>query len=149
MMTHRISDKLGCFCSHCGTRHHVSPQHDGELIKCGYCNEMFTIAFSLHPPQQTTAVIPSYVLWPKKKRTAIALAMVFGIFGFHRFYLGETVVGLAYLLLTLLFWWTLYVPLGLFLCAWVETLIYLATSDAQWSAIYGGPVVHVPPQNAE
>ncbi|MEE8806787.1 MAG: TM2 domain-containing protein [Lactimicrobium sp.] len=39
------------------------------------------------------------------------LAFLFGIFGVHHFYAGDNKRGLKYLLLTLIFWWTIAIPI--------------------------------------
>jgi len=70
---------------------------------------------------------------PGKSRVVAALLALFlGWLGIHKFYLGKTVLGVIYLI----FFWT-GIP-GLI--AWVEAMVYLATSDESWAQKHGGPV---------
>ncbi len=66
---------------------------------------------------------------PKSKVAAGILGILLGDFGVHKFYLGETGIGVLYLV----FCWTL-IPgiIGL-----VEGIIYLTMSDADFDARYG------------
>ena len=68
----------------------------------------------------------------KSRPVAALLALLLGWLGIHKFYLGDTVLGVVYLI----FFWT-GIP-GL--VAWIEGIIYLATSDEAWAQKYGGPV---------
>ncbi|MBB6519793.1 NINE protein [Pseudoteredinibacter isoporae] len=63
----------------------------------------------------------------KSRIAAAALAIGFGFFGVHRFYLGQW-WGIFYLL----FFWT-YVP-GLI--AWIEGIVFLARDQKAWNAKY-------------
>jgi hypothetical protein len=63
---------------------------------------------------------------------AAALAVFLGWLGIHKFYLGNTVLGMAYLV----FFWT-GIP-GVI--GWIEAIVYLATSDESWAVKHGGPV---------
>lgn len=69
---------------------------------------------------------------PKSRPIAILLALLLGSFGIHRFYVGPTSWGVAYLI----FFWT-GIP-GLL--AWLEAIYWLTRSDAEWAQKYGGPV---------
>jgi TM2 domain-containing membrane protein YozV len=64
----------------------------------------------------------------KSKSSAGILALLLGGFGVHKFYLGQTGLGVVYLL----FFWTL-IPA---LVAFVEGIIYLTMSDADFDAKY-------------
>lgn len=68
----------------------------------------------------------------KDRLAAAALALLFGGFGIHRFYLGQTIPGVLYLV----FCWT-GIPS---LVAWIEGILYLTRSDEAWAAEHGGPV---------
>ena len=68
----------------------------------------------------------------KSRPLAIVLALLLGGFGIHRFYLGPTAWGIAYLV----FFWT-GVPA---LLAWFEALYFLTRSNEDWAAKYGGQV---------
>jgi TM2 domain-containing membrane protein YozV len=69
---------------------------------------------------------------PKSRPLAIVLALLLGGFGIHRFYVGPTSWGIAYLV----FFWT---GIPQFL-AWLEAIYWLTRSDVEWAAMYGGPV---------
>jgi TM2 domain-containing membrane protein YozV len=64
----------------------------------------------------------------KNKNTAGVLAILFGGFGVHKFYLGQTALGILYLLT----FWT-FIP-GL--VGFVEGIIYLTMSDEAFDARY-------------
>lgn len=68
----------------------------------------------------------------KDRLAAAAFALLVGGFGVHKFYLGRVTAGIVYLLLC----WT-GIPS---LIAWIEGILYLRTSEAQWVAKYGGTV---------
>jgi TM2 domain-containing membrane protein YozV len=64
----------------------------------------------------------------KNKTTAILLTFFLGGLGVHKFYLGQTGLGIAYLL----FCWTL-IP-GLI--AFIEFILFILMSDADFDAKY-------------
>ena len=68
----------------------------------------------------------------KNRLAAAVLAILFGAFGVHRFYLGHIVLGIIYLL----FCWT-----GItFIIGLIEGIFYLSMSDEAFGAKYGtGP----------
>jgi TM2 domain-containing membrane protein YozV len=68
----------------------------------------------------------------KSRPVAIALALLLGTFGAHRFYLGDIAWGIGYFL----FFWT-GIP-GLI--AWIEALTFLTRSNEDWARQHGGPV---------
>ena len=68
----------------------------------------------------------------KDRLVAVVLAIFLGGFGLHKFYLNRIGQGIVYLI----FCWT-GIPS---LVGWTEGLLYLARSDADWAAEYGGPV---------
>ena len=65
----------------------------------------------------------------KNRMTAVLLAFFLGGFGAHKFYLGQTGLGILYLL----FFWT-FIPA---IAAFVEFIIYLTTTDRAFAAKYG------------
>lgn len=64
----------------------------------------------------------------KDRTTAAIFALILGGLGAHKFYLGKTLQGVLYLL----FFWTL-IPA---LIAFVEGIIYLTKSDAEFQRSY-------------
>jgi hypothetical protein len=67
----------------------------------------------------------------KDRVVAAAFAILLGGLGIHKFYLGRIVLGVLYLV----FAWT---GIPSFI-GWIEGMTYLARSDADWAAEYGGP----------
>ncbi len=69
------------------------------------------------------------VVGKKSRVVAALLAFFLGGFGIHKFYLGQIGLGILYLL----FFWTL-IP-GI--VAFIEFIIYLATSDEEFARKFG------------
>jgi len=65
----------------------------------------------------------------KSRTTAAILAFLLGGLGIHKFYLGQTGIGIVYLL----FCWT-FIPA---IIAFVEFIIYLTQDDATFAAKNG------------
>jgi TM2 domain-containing membrane protein YozV len=70
----------------------------------------------------------------KDRLVATTLAILFGDFGIHKFYLGKAAQGAIYLF----FCWT-GIP-GL--VAWIDAITYLLKTNEAWADEYGGPVRH-------
>jgi TM2 domain-containing membrane protein YozV len=64
----------------------------------------------------------------KNKTTAALLALFLGGFGVHKFYLGKTGWGIAYLI----FFWT-FIPA---IAAFIEGIIYLTMNENAFDAAY-------------
>lgn len=64
----------------------------------------------------------------KSKMVAALLAIFFGSFGLHKFYLGKVVWGLIYLFL---FWSSISMILG-----FIEGIMYLTMSDKEFEGKY-------------
>lgn len=64
----------------------------------------------------------------KSKMTAALLAIIFGSFGLHKFYLGQVVWGLLYLFL---FWSSISMILG-----FIEGFYYLTMSNKDFESKY-------------
>lgn len=86
------------------------------------------------PVQQQYANQPTKI---PDKTIAIVLALFLGGLGIHKFYLGETGAGIAYLLLNLLLCWTLIVPVIIGIVCLVEAIRYACTSQERWAELYG------------
>lgn len=80
------------------------------------------------PPAMPAAPV---VYGGKSKTTAGVLGILLGMFGAHKFYLGQTGIGIAYLL----FCWT-FIP-GLL--GFVEGILMLVKSDDEFQRRYGNP----------
>lgn len=65
----------------------------------------------------------------KSKMAASLLAIFLGIFGVHKFYLGDTALGVIYLI----FFWTA-IPA---IIGFIEGIIWLTQSNEVWLAKYG------------
>jgi len=62
---------------------------------------------------------------PKNRLAYILLALFLGGLGIHNFYAGYTSKGVAQLLLTLLLFWTILVPIAV----WIWTIVEMVTVD--------------------
>ena len=74
-------------------------------------------------PAPTTALATS-----RSKTSAALLALFLGGLGVHKFYLGQTALGILYLV----FFWT-FIPA---IVGFVEGIIYLAMSEAEFAQRY-------------
>ncbi|RAI00928.1 hypothetical protein DLJ53_17015 [Acuticoccus sediminis] len=100
-------------------------QHDFVGKYCPGCGKRLHESAMTCP--QCGATQPGF---PRRNRIAAAiLALVLGGFGVHKFYLGQIGWGLMYLV----FCWTL-IP---WLIAFIEFIILLFQSDAEFAAKYG------------
>lgn len=102
------------FCSECGAVINAKAE---ICPKCGVRLVPFNTALG-----QTT---PS----GKNRIVAALLALLLGGLGIHKFYLGQPIMGIVYLL----FCWT-FVPA---LVGFIEGILYLIQSDAKFEAKYG------------
>ena len=101
------------FCRECGAA--ISPP--AEICpKCGVRQL---------PPPDFAGTAPN----GKSKLAAALFAFFLGGFGIHKFYLGQVVWGLVYLFL---FWTFLPALLG-----FIEAILYLVMSDAEFARKYG------------
>ncbi len=69
----------------------------------------------------------------RNRAIGVALALLLGEFGIHKFYVNKPWQGLLYIL----FSWT-FIP---FILGIIEGLIWLFMSDAEWQQKYGKDVV--------
>ena len=72
----------------------------------------------------------------KEKLVAGILALLLGTLGIHWFYLGKSGRGLTYLLVSVLLCWTFIAPLVIGIIAFVEGILFLLMSDAEFNAKY-------------
>jgi len=75
--------------------------------------------------QQPMVVQPVFMNPPKTRLAYILLALFLGGLGIHNFYAGYTGKGVAQLLLTLFLWWTIIVPIGV----WIWIIVEMCTVD--------------------
>lgn len=101
-----------------------------------------TQAYPRQPTSYTQVQVftqPPYPTRPvsRKSRVAAGLLAIFcGILGFHKFYLGYISAGIIMFLLTFFLWWTIVVPLAMFLVSIIEGVMYLTKSDEEFQRIY-------------
>ena len=101
-----------------------------------------TQAYPQQPTSYTQVQVftqPPYPTRPvsRKSRVAAGLLAIFcGILGFHKFYLGYISAGIIMFLLTFFLWWTIVVPLAMFLVSIIEGVMYLTKSDEECQRIY-------------
>jgi TM2 domain-containing membrane protein YozV len=77
----------------------------------------------------------------KSRGTAILLNFFFGIIGFHNFYLRESGYGLAKLLGSVLFCWTIIVPILIWVWSTIEFFQIIGYSDEQFDLTYNQEVL--------
>lgn len=70
---------------------------------------------------------------PKSRVAYILLAFFLGGLGIHNFYAGYSGKGVAQLLMTLFLWWTIVVPIGV----WIWIIVEMCTVDRD---AYGNPL---------
>jgi|SRR5215213_1861716 len=75
--------------------------------------------------QQPLVVQPVLMNPPKSRLAYILLALFLGGLGIHNFYAGYSGKGVAQLLLTLLLFWTIVVPIGV----WIWIIVEMCTVD--------------------
>ncbi len=97
----------------------------GEAVTAA---DKMKLATSQAPPP-APAASPIGQAPPKSRVTAGVLGILLGGLGIHKFYLGDTGLGIIYLL----FFWTV-VPAVI---GFIEGLIYLFMSDEDFAAKYG------------
>ena len=68
----------------------------------------------------------------KNKNTAGILALIFGWFGAHRFYLGQTGLGVMYILLNFIF----FIP---FLLGLIDAISFFTMSEEEFDFRYNNP----------
>ena len=64
-----------------------------------------------------------------KRGVLVGLAFLFGWFGIHNFYINRALVGVLQLLLTVVFCWTIIVPIAIWFWAVIESLVISADGN--------------------
>ncbi|MEI3462126.1 MAG: NINE protein [Bacteroides eggerthii] len=72
----------------------------------------------------------------KSKSTAAVLAIIFGEWGIHHFYLGNTAKGFCYLIIWSLFCWTFVIPVILAIIALIEGIVLACKSQEDFNMEY-------------
>jgi len=125
----------GNFCSHCGNA--VSPM----AAACPQCGHPVATQQPVGQPLGGQPAVGQPLANPyapaKSRVTAGILAILLGGIGVHKFYLGKVGMGVLYLLLFIVFFWT-FIPaiIGL-----IEGIIYLTQSDQDFANKQGVRVV--------
>lgn len=70
------------------------------------------------------------------KVAACLFALFLGLFGAHKFYVGQTMMGVLYLVLNVALFWTIIVPAIFSVICLVEGLVYLTYSDRDFARRY-------------
>ncbi|MDE5739555.1 MAG: NINE protein [Bacteroidaceae bacterium] len=83
----------------------------------------------------------------KSKTTAGLLAIFLGEFGIHWFYLGKSGMGIAYLLLFLVFCWTFFVPLIVAIVTLIEGIVFLTMNEEKFNMQYNTATIYQPSAN--
>lgn len=100
-----------------------------DEVFCRSCGEIIKQEAEICPKCGVRQTKPSSSHGKKDKATAGILAILLGGIGAHKFYLGETGLGILYLC----FCWT-FIPS---LIGFIEGIIYLTKSDEEFEAKYG------------
>lgn len=91
-------------------------------------------AVEIYPDPNTRA---AFAYGDKNKFIAGLLALFFGTFGIHKFYLGFNKAGLIMLACTLLGWVVFFLPTMIVgVIAFIEAIIYMTRSDEQFHDTY-------------
>lgn len=69
----------------------------------------------------------------KSQIVAALLAIFIGTFGIHRFYLGQTGLGLTYLLSSILLCWTIIVPLIFMVISVVDFIVIIVMNEDKFN----------------
>lgn len=108
----------GKYCHACGAT------IDNRAEICPKCGVRQPGQFSDRPADAPNKVI------------ACLLALFLGLVGAHHFYLGRPALGVLYLVLNLLFFWTIIVPVIFEIICLIEGLLYLTYSDSAFAIRY-------------
>ena len=116
-------------CRFCGGEIPIGAQ------KCRHCGEWQTSSTmqSQFYQQNPTTQQP---FSSTSKVAAAILAIIFGEFGIHEFYLGKPVAGIIFLLLWIFFFWTVFIPIILAIIGFIQGICYLCMSDQQFANNY-------------
>ena len=109
------------YCQSCGTKNENGVS---QCVSCGA--NLISPSAPVMPPPPAYQTYPQPPISSKSKSTAGILGILLGGIGAHKFYLGETGMGILYLL----FSWT-GIPL---IVGLIEGIIYLTQSDQEFAS---------------
>ena len=108
-ITQQAPNARSIYCPHCGQAMRVAPEHAFVAVACPSCEQTIQPwriggSADYHPQPQSPGYAQGargygYYSW-RNRWVAGALAILLGVFGVHRFYMGFTGVGLLQLLIT-------------------------------------------------
>ena len=103
---------------------------------CQFCGEVIFAVAEICPKCGVRQQPPACDDAPSKVAAGL-LAIFLGLLGAHKFYLGQTKLGVFYLLMNVLLCWTLIVPLIFSTICFIEGIVYLTYSDRKFTKKYG------------
>ena len=84
----------------------------------------------------------------KSKSTATLLAFFLGMFGAHKFYLGDNGMGILYIIITLFGWILFFIPtLILYIAVIIEFILLLVMTESDFDVKYNNSVSSNPSIN--
>ncbi len=87
------------------------------------------------PPQRQVGVFDEGESG-KSRGVAAILAFFLGSLGIHFFYIGKTGAGVLFLILTILFCWTVLIPFAISIITIVQAVLFLTSSQEQFESKY-------------
>lgn len=116
-------------CPYCGS---IIP---AESQKCKNCGEWLNYHFQDGNNTNTTNQYEQYTS-SKSRAVAILLAFFLGLFGIHKFYLGQNKLGLCYLLATLFLGWAGVGVILVGIACIIDCIVYITMSHEDFVRKY-------------
>jgi TM2 domain-containing membrane protein YozV len=108
---------------------------------CYYCGAVIASLAEICPKcgvrQPSMPGVVGQVSTGPNKVVACLFALFLGLLGAHKFYLGQTMWGVFYLLMNILLFWTFIVPIIFSIICLIEGLTYLSYSDVDFVRAFG------------
>ena len=108
-----------------------------DAKKCRYCGEILDPVLRAAQEASRAAEHRTDSTESPSKIAACLFALFLGLFGAHKFYLGEPGWGVCYLIVNICLCWTVIVPLIFCVICVIEGLVYLTYSDADFTEKFG------------